>query len=371
MAELKSQWKAERMKAVRPWRPFKAFTLVELLVVIAIIGILVALLLPAVQSARESARRTQCINNLRQLALSAQNHVDANRRFPIGTYNHIDSTFWTVGPYGTYNCKNGRPLTAPPPNSQKNDRRCWMHDLMGYFEETAISAAFIKHEKTGAAAYDFKDCGTPISMLVCPSDTNSPKLRTWNGGAGGPLCGDQVGFPGWKSQGFSGNYVACAGSQYFNGPGVPGLTAECTSAKVDGVIFALSNIRPKGITDGTSHTALFSELILTPDTKNNDIRGRYYNPAHGGVFFTTRFPPNSGIDVFSYCSETQLREAPCQQVACSTSCGPMNVSARSYHTGGANVAFSDGSVHFVSGEVDQKAFQAAGSRNRGEMTSAF
>src|SRR5687768_12884624 len=89
--------------------PRRAFTLVELLVVIAIIGVLVAMLLPAVQAARESARRSACVNNMRQVALALISYHDAKGRFPHGTYNVM-----TVAP------------ATPAPYSGRQDRRCWM-----------------------------------------------------------------------------------------------------------------------------------------------------------------------------------------------------------------------------------------------------
>jgi prepilin-type N-terminal cleavage/methylation domain-containing protein len=335
------------------------FTLVELLVVIAIIGILVALLLPAVQAARESARRTRCVNNTKQLVLAAQNNHDAQRRFPTGTYNYIDSTYYTPPPYGSFDCRTG----SGTGGIHKNDRRCWMHDLMGYFEENALYDGFVKHEKSGAPAYDFPLSGTPIPMLMCPCDPNSPKVRTWNPGAGKPVSGCCA--PS-LSQGFSGNYVACAGTDYFNGP-TPGVTAKCASAKVNGTIFAISKVRAKDITDGTSHTAIFSEIILTPDIRDNDARGRYYNPAHGGVFFSTRNTPNTSVsDGFAWCTNWPIPEAPCGWLD-----NLMFVSARSYHPGGVVMGLADGSVQFVSNEVDAKVYKAAGSRNGDEMVKSL
>ena len=359
------------MKPHRTCSSLKGFTLVELLVVIAIIGILVALLLPAVQAARESARRTRCVNNTRQLVLAAQNHHDAHRRFPVGTYNYVDSTYYTPAPYGTYVCKD-RSGTG---GVHKNDRRCWMHDLMGYYEENALYDAFTKHEKTGKPAYDFPLCGTPIAMLMCPSDINSPKVRTWNPGDTGGGQPPSAGYPSKLSQGFSGNYIACAGNSYFNGPKLASDPyGECASAKRNGIIFALSRVRSKDITDGTSHTALFSELILSPDVVDNDVRGRYYNPAHASVFFSTMNTPNSGIDRIAYCGHpaTRVPEAPCEYNDRNHPTRiQMQVAARSYHPGGVNMGFADGSVLFVSNEVDVRAYQASGSRDGNELTAGF
>ena len=117
------------------------------------------------------------------------------------------------------------------------------------------------------------------------------------------------------------------------------------------------------MTDGTSKTALVGELILSPDTDSHDLRGRYYNPATGGVLFSTRIPPNTLVpDRFNWCAKNPLPQAPC--VWSGTN---MFVSTRSYHHGGVNVAMVDGSVRFVLDQVDARAFKAAGSRNGEEV----
>src|SRR5687767_11310458 len=169
------------------------FTLVELLVVIAIIGVLVALLLPAVQAAREAARRSQCANNLKQISLAALSFESAKKHFPHGTYNWIDR------------------YAATPPGPLEQDRRCWMHDLWPYIEQTTLYSRFDAHmRKPGNSALGFPGSATVVSSAICPADSLSPKLHSFWGG-----------LDGQPTQGFSGNYVACAGSQYFNKP-LPG-----------------------------------------------------------------------------------------------------------------------------------------------------
>ena len=294
------------------------FTLVELLVVIAIIGVLVALLLPAVQSAREASRRTSCVNNHKQVALALHNHHDVKNIFPPGIYNLMDNTNAAM----------------------KNSRRCWFQDTLRFMEKDALGVEWEDYaERMNGDALGFPLRDSYVAGFSCPSDPASPKLKT---------------FADRANQGYSGNIVVCWGNDYFR------RSDNLDSTLLNGVFHAQSKTRMNDITDGTSNTAFLSEIRLVPDKTGHDIRGRYYNPAHSGVAFSTRQPPNTKVpDQFNWC--ISVKEAPCVYTATN-----MFVLARSYHPNGANVAFADGSVSYASNNIDPNIFRAYGSRNGGE-----
>ena len=324
-----------------------AFTLVELLVVIAIIGILIALLLPAVQAAREAARRTQCINNLKQVALGMHNFHSSEGRFPTGDTHSFSQL-----------------------SLDNIDRAGWFQFLLPHVEQQPLYDSWQDHLADTSLAEDRNGTwwtpgrGEPIAMFVCPSDPAGPKTVTagWSESPGGQPD---------NSQGFSGNYVACAGSTVFNPAG------DDDGLNRNGIFYAKSRTRVADIRDGTSNTLLIGELILVRDvvgdeaasggnTENqkHDTRGRYWNPHQGSALFSTKYPPNTPVgDRNRWCIDQPY--APC------TGLGSDNLvlSLRSHHPGGVNVALADGSVHFLSESIDPLVYAGLGTRSEGELVA--
>jgi len=189
---------------------------------------------------------------------------------------------------------------------------------------------------------------------MCPSDPAGPKVVTsgWSESPGGEPE---------NSQGFSGNYVCCAGSTIFN------PTDDPDGKDLGGIFYAESHTRIADVLDGTTNTLLAGELIIVPDPVPSmwhiDHRGRYWNVHQGNTLFSTLYPPNTPVgDRSTWCIDTPPK-APCQ------SNGIDNVvqSLRSYHPGGVNAIMADGSVHFISDHVNLLMYQAMGTRAEGEL----
>jgi len=299
-----------------PWYTVRrGFTLVELLVVIAIIGVLVALLLPAVQAAREAARRMSCSNNIRQLALALHNYEDSNKRFPPGTIY-----IYPLAPAADLN------ITIDQGNWG------WGAMLLPFVEQGNLHTTLRVGTVDMVAAVDnaasLAAMRQKLSNWRCPSDTapitNSGRLFSGNSTTLQSLT--------------ISNYVGVNGSAHLRrDPGAAG-------SRANGIFYMNGGTRISEISDGTSNTAIVGER---PWRYRLNVGG-YQEPRAGVVFGTRGVRQNSEQGLadclgsgFFKLNFTIFRDPP----------GGSQADARrvfaSQHPGGAMFAKADGSVTFV------------------------
>jgi len=335
----------------------RGFTLIELLVVIAIIAVLISLLLPAVQSAREAARRAQCTNNLKQIGLAMHNYESAQSTLPPG----VKGCCW-----GT-----------------------WLVFILPYLEGNNQFNAFNfagndQYEANVQSSYGFR-YGSPtnttvtygrINAYLCPSDPNNNNLP---GGAGWAITCH--------------NYVVNFGNTIINQPPlyawnntkVPFLGAPFTDVGApDADITAgqqkgttAGTVPFSGITDGLSNTLMTSEILVGQGWNLHGFSWWGYAPQ-----FTGLNPPNSSQpDVMQFASYCNSANTNPQGVTCVgatgtqssgglyTGLGMTNI-PRSKHPGGVNTGMCDGSVRFIKNSVNIYTFQALSSAKGGEVISS-
>ena len=333
-----------------------AFTLIELLVVIAIIAVLISLLLPAVQSAREAARRAQCVNNLKQLGLAVHNYESANNALPTGRV-------W--GP------RSGRPATDFPTIFAGAQGTTWFCLMMPYIEQTALANSFNYDLGSEGPTTPFPTgyfanstvSSTKISSFQCPSD--EPRVFRINPGyAGGALSG----FAMTKGN-YAGNWGNASWGQNLGGNATLQAAYQQSS-------FGHKNVSIPQFTDGTSNSILIGEVIQGSEY---DARGMMWSTVMGGCAYTSRFTPNGTKDSFSLKDGfDQMPNAPglfCVNEA-KLPCQPGNsdsdqfAGSRSRHPGGVNMSFADGSVRFVKESVNAVTWNALHSIKGGEVISA-
>jgi prepilin-type N-terminal cleavage/methylation domain-containing protein len=287
------------------------FTLVELLVVIAIIGILVALLLPAVQAARESARRTRCLNNFKQVGLACQNYVAAYKTFPSGV------NIWETG-----GCNN-------PEGNPTYSGFSWSAFILPFMEEntTYQKMDFKLLGHAYAATPNYQAGAHFVNTYLCPS---APGPRTLVGCCTGP-------YPGNSKNDAEDlavtNMVGVADSISWACKGGGSGASEWPKPDANGMLYHRSAVGPNKVTDGTSHTLLIGEVV-------SGVEGSY-----AGFFWSSWniLHTRNGINAMRPENFTWL-----QAVA----------SFGSYHVAGCHFAFADGSAHFVS-EIVHPAVLAA------------
>jgi len=348
----------------------RGFTLIELLVVIAIIGVLIALLLPAVQAAREAARRAQCSNNLKQLGLAVHNYIDQNKVLPMQAMNpagEVESWGWSYG----------WPLAILPQMEQQTVFNAFNFSI-GMFGNAAGYTI-----QQGNTTVEFLQMG----YLLCPSDGIKRRPADPRGATS-----------------YVGNYGGPGSIARWTGTIVPNSFATCADC---------SNLGPfgtEGILDGTSNTALFSERLLglngdppvpigsinqkraiyaatigsvlndTPanvlafvqNCKNLPVGATKVRSNGNGLYWMAAYPYHIAVNAYLHVGtpNTNSCHNPLD-ASWLTFVGALgSAPPSSNHPGGVNIALADGSVKFVKDTVNLQAWWALGSRSLGEPLSA-
>jgi prepilin-type N-terminal cleavage/methylation domain-containing protein/prepilin-type processing-associated H-X9-DG protein len=368
----------------------RGFTLVELLVVIAIIGVLVALLLPAVQAAREAARRTQCINNIKQMGLAAANYESAKKTFPPGRL----IPDWIQAGQTTENSSTNYGNIGPNDKTGFYSVHIW---LLPYMEANNVFQLInfkVAHQKVMTS-----DDGTPTNtnyqayataqnMFICPSDPNTDRViseNNYRSNFGGSLPAG-----GARSAGVytprSSDLWDCGGNGAFS-IGKVGLKAK---TYIDGLSkTAFFSERTKGSAqDEGSNLPTLSDVVTTPGrgsfseptyqvqafyddcARYQPVVSEFNNPYSGrwppGKPFSNGWP-FAGYDCtqYNHVAPPNWEHFDCGDISGFPDRPWENaiVSARSEHSGTVNVAFGDGHTSVISNDVDLAVWRALGSRN--------
>ena len=338
--------------------PPKGFTLVELLVVIAIIGILIGMLLPAVQQVRESARRTQCLNNSRQIALACINYESARGVFPPGC--NLPSRGEPI--LSSWDSRNGT-------NFQANNVS-WGYFILPNLEANNIFDAIPANTAWGE---DFLTSngesvtGQVIPTFICPSDSGGDFNETYF-------------TTGQNQRNAKSNYIACTGWRMVSGGVNAGETINRqtfvefgTPCPFNpggwGIMRANSRTTIANVVDGVSNTILIGERSSLPE-EASDGNNSLFTDQQGAIWIGGMNPDNvdnSSIEGYSWGGYTDEREP---DFAVNGGARSRSV-ASSEHPGGAVVAFGDGSTHFLSDNLDASTFVALSTMYGAESVSDF
>jgi prepilin-type N-terminal cleavage/methylation domain-containing protein len=311
----------------------QAFTLVELLVVIAIIGILVALLLPAIQAAREAARRSQCLNNLKQIGLAVHHYHDTYKSCPIGAQYPVDRQNWRVG--------------LLPFMEQRA-----LYDQLTF---TSFLTPYTAAPGTNVILQKLALPGWNCPSSPCPRTGIAGSEQAWNGGD--PLLADYVGisgaYPDPSGQSSTSNYD---GGQY----------------SASGVIVPFNAVKLADVTDGTTNVLMVAENadFTRVGTNKVDLRSNYYG-AWGG--FTYNANPWTGAPDTWSTSVVTIRYAPNTQ---GTPAGAVhtweaNLPLRSAHPGTVNGVLADGATRTFPDSISFTVLTALATRNDGQPVGTY
>ena len=317
------------------------FTLVELLVVIAIIGILVSLLLPAVQGAREAARRGQCANNLKQLGLGSLAH-------------HTMYGFYPSGGWGWYW------VGEPERGSGKDQPGGWTFNMLAFVEQQNLRDAGLNApDDATRTALIIERAQTPVAIFNCPTRRRPIAYPDSHGANYRTRSSTSMTIPKSGRTDYAINCGSQPANEHFSGPGSLAQGDDPNyggwiKASDDGISFERSEINSGHVRDGASNTYLLGEKYLDPNRyttgtaaadnenlyvgyDNDNFRNTYYNASNGTGHLPRRDTPGF--------NSSQLMG--------------------SAHSAGFQVVMCDGSVHMVNFSIDGEVHRRFGSRNDG------
>jgi prepilin-type N-terminal cleavage/methylation domain-containing protein/prepilin-type processing-associated H-X9-DG protein len=309
------------------------FTLIELLVVIAIVGVLVALLLPAVQAARESARRTKCQNQLRQCALGFHLHHDVHGHLPTGGWGWD----WVGDPDGGFG---------------ERQPGGWVFNILPFVEQTALHDRSLN--LTGPAKFTSQQAviTTVVNIFNCPSRRQSRLYPT-------PYTPYNANYaPLVAKTDYAANCGDFGRNEIDGGPPPGSISPPAMPREETGISFRASKVRMAQITDGSSQVFMVGEKFLTTDRWTDGL-----DPADNENMYV-------GYDNDNYRSSSPVYFPPRQDIRAS-----MVIAAGggnrffvwgSVHPGGFNMALCDGSVRPINYTIDQASFARFGNRKDGE-----